>query len=330
MKESERMKNEYDNLMNDDMAAENDVEAGWFERHGECSVFYTATVVSLIFSLTFGYFGSGIPELGGMKDVLVKAAYYGIWMGALVLFTKKGKRENPDLLGIKEPYPYEVPKTKKMTVKAAVICIASICSIQFISSGCQVLYPSDLAEESTFYPVELVISLVLAPVFEELIFRGFLQKNLRKYGDRTAIIIAAITFGLAHSGVSGMVGASLSGLIFGYLAMSYGLGWSMAAHLLANVPAALEQVFSDTSLNFVIGRKFYFVPIGLVLIDVELLVSMVLVLWLMIRRLFCKKRNSDLLPDDSPRMQVQFSNALKIPALMAAISVITDMLRAVV
>lgn len=66
--------------------------------------------------------------------------------------------------------------------------------------------------------VETIITVVIfAPVLEEILFRGIIQKGLINKGVKpiNAIIISALTFGIFHGNPWQFVGASLLGLVLG-------------------------------------------------------------------------------------------------------------------
>ena len=46
--------------------------------------------------------------------------------------------------------------------------------------------------------VMTIYSVILAPIFEEILFRGFVLKNLSRFNVRFGIIMSAILFGLFH------------------------------------------------------------------------------------------------------------------------------------
>jgi CAAX protease family protein len=64
----------------------------------------------------------------------------------------------------------------------------------------------------------LVSACILAPVLEEMLFRGIILRSfLRQYRPRKAILLSALLFGLAHLNVYQFVVASLLGLLLGWL-----------------------------------------------------------------------------------------------------------------
>ncbi len=106
------------------------------------------------------------------------------------------------------------------------------------------------------YPDLLVLSivtiLVLAPIFEELLFRGFLQSFLRQYfGVKWAICITSICFALFHySPDQGLANISIIGSLF-VLALFLGFAYekqgtlatSMTLHALFNACSVLNLYF---------------------------------------------------------------------------------------
>lgn len=61
---------------------------------------------------------------------------------------------------------------------------------------------------------------VIAPIFEELWFRGLVLESLRPYGNGFAIFISAILFGLTHSNFEQFFYAAALGVFLGYIAVS--------------------------------------------------------------------------------------------------------------
>lgn len=76
---------------------------------------------------------------------------------------------------------------------------------------------------------------VFAPVFEELIFRGFIMQSLKPFGKKFAILGAAILFGLFHGNLFQSPYALLVGLVLGYAAMEYSIFWAMLLHMINNL-----------------------------------------------------------------------------------------------
>ncbi len=60
---------------------------------------------------------------------------------------------------------------------------------------------------------------ILAPILEELFFRGLILERLRRYGDIFAVLTSAMMFSLLHSSFQSFPSAFVSGLIFGLAAV---------------------------------------------------------------------------------------------------------------
>jgi membrane protease YdiL (CAAX protease family) len=79
---------------------------------------------------------------------------------------------------------------------------------------------------------------ILAPVVEELFFRGWILRSLRPYGKRFAILGSAVLFGLFHGNLLQTPYAFFVGLILGYVTVEYSILWAMGIHLFNNLVLA--------------------------------------------------------------------------------------------
>ena len=75
---------------------------------------------------------------------------------------------------------------------------------------------SDLIEKSPIWLIFLV-TVILAPIIEELLFRKFMIDRLSRYGDTLAITVSAVAFGLFHGNFYQFFYAALIGLVLGYM-----------------------------------------------------------------------------------------------------------------
>lgn len=80
-----------------------------------------------------------------------------------------------------------------------------------------------------------VLMVVIAPVFEELLFRGLLFGMLEPSGLAVALFVTAAVFALSHFDRRSFAGLFVSGLIFAALRVATGgLATPLVAHALAN------------------------------------------------------------------------------------------------
>lgn len=49
---------------------------------------------------------------------------------------------------------------------------------------------------------QIIVAVILAPVFEELLFRKFLLDRVVDYGEAVAVILSGVMFGLYHANLS--------------------------------------------------------------------------------------------------------------------------------
>lgn len=111
---------------------------------------------------------------------------------------------------------------------------------------------SNMLEQTMDMPLPLTVlaMVVLAPVFEELIFRKLLMDRLLPYGELAAIILTALMFGLIHGNFYQFFYAAAMGTLLAYVYVRSGKLWlSMLMHALFNLfggvlPSLLTKQFN--------------------------------------------------------------------------------------
>ena len=76
---------------------------------------------------------------------------------------------------------------------------------------------------------------ILAPITEEILFRGLVQRTLEPYGKRVAILCSSLAFGICHGNRVQAPYAFLVGLVLGYVASEYSIAWAMVLHMVNNL-----------------------------------------------------------------------------------------------
>lgn len=112
---------------------------------------------------------------------------------------------------------------------------------------------------------------ILAPVGEELLFRGYVLRSLKPFGTRFAVWGSAILFGLFHGNLLQTPYAVLMGLLLGYVTVEYSIGWSIMIHLFNNLVLAdlltrLTASWSDMAygmLNMLLFGGSFFAAVGI-------------------------------------------------------------------
>lgn len=84
-------------------------------------------------------------------------------------------------------------------------------------------------------PALFVLTVILAPFFEELMFRKLLIDRMNVYGQGTAVVTTALMFGLFHGNLSQFFYAMALGLVFGYVYVKTGkMRYSVCMHMIIN------------------------------------------------------------------------------------------------
>ena len=84
--------------------------------------------------------------------------------------------------------------------------------------------------------LQLLVTCVIAPIFEEAIFRYGIISKVRPYGERLAIVFSAFCFGLYHGNLQQFLYATLLGLVLGYVYLRTGkLRHTIALHMAINL-----------------------------------------------------------------------------------------------
>lgn len=98
-------------------------------------------------------------------------------------------------------------------------------------------------------PWTILFTAILAPIFEEWMFRKQIISRTRRYGERNAILLSALMFALFHLNLFQFFYAFGLGLLFGYVYMrTSNLLYPIAMHMIVNLnggvlaPWVLSQV----------------------------------------------------------------------------------------
>jgi membrane protease YdiL (CAAX protease family) len=130
---------------------------------------------------------------------------------------------------------------------------------------------------STLFALVLV-----APLTEELLFRGWLLQDLKdRYGQRKALLWSSLLFGLVHLELAAILYATLGGLVLGAVALrTKSTLASIAMHAGVNalpllLPASLLRIEGFNTLT----QRVEHVSIWLLLLCAGALVALLAILW---------------------------------------------------
>lgn len=89
---------------------------------------------------------------------------------------------------------------------------------------------------------DIIYAICIAPILEEVVFRGVLMTNLKKYGIKTAIIISSLFFGISHYNIYMVIPAFFIGIVLACVAYKYSLKYSVLLHVLMNIVANMPKI----------------------------------------------------------------------------------------
>lgn len=114
--------------------------------------------------------------------------------------------------------------------------------IQTITGTTAVNAVDALLEDISIWETVLFM-VILAPLGEELIFRKLILDRLRDYGEKSAILISALIFGLFHGNLTQFPYAFVLGWVFGYVYLRTGrLRNTILLHMAVNTVGGLLPV----------------------------------------------------------------------------------------
>ena len=189
--------------------------------------------------------GFVIEKMTGSSDKITLAIIYGLTAYILDIpmiyyFIRNNKKKK-----------YFVTK-EKMNIGSFIGCFALMALITAIIGIITLVFKlkiesndnSILPDYPTLYlNMTLFSTIIIAPIIEEMIFRGVIMNDLKEYGYKTAIIINSVLFGLAHTEIEKVIITIFLGIIFSYVAYRYSLRYSILLHMVWNLNSSIGSIF---------------------------------------------------------------------------------------
>lgn len=197
---------------------------------------------------TFGL--NGIVNMVSMVTYIISplvsgliAAAYGLYVfriPAKAMFRKTGWSSADLIRECSSMYALKIP------LVLAVLGLSFFCELLF---GAGIPSQGLIEDQSVFGTfVNLVLALIIAPVLEEIIFRGVLITGLKKYSGWFAVLFSSLCFGMMHMNLFQGIPVFGIGLVLGYTYLKTDcLPLTMAAHLLNNL---LALILSNEAFAF--------------------------------------------------------------------------------
>ncbi len=108
-------------------------------------------------------------------------------------------------------------------------------------------------------------TIVPPAIIEEFALRSVTMQPLRRYGDKFAILMTALVFGLMHRNAVQGIFAFIAGVVFGYIAIAANSVWpAIIVHALNNSFAVLVNVLLQT--NEETANRVYALVVSIVMV----------------------------------------------------------------
>ncbi len=194
---------------------------------------------------------------------------------------------------------------------------------------------SELISSSDIW-LTILVTVIIAPALEEIIFRKLLIDRLYRYGEMFSILVSGIAFGIYHQNFYQFFYAAFIGLIFGYVYCKSGrVIYTILLHMILNfLGGALPMFVYDAQDRFVAATedmRLFAENINSVLFYLSYIVFIILMVIaglilfaLNIKKLRFEKPNMLIPPKDLAR--ATFANVgmimfLVLSAIMFALSI---------
>lgn len=162
------------------------------------------------------------------------------------------------LLGVIPKRKNDVEKTDKQFIVFAVFgasWIGSFC-VQllekiFSMTGHELSDHALTMHQGQLLPLVMIsISCVITgPILEEILFRGIILKNMKKYGKMSAVFISAICFTIFHFNFLQIVTPFLIGILLGILTIETdSIKPAVIAHILNNAAVFLPDIWLESTM----------------------------------------------------------------------------------
>ncbi|MCR4645884.1 MAG: CPBP family intramembrane metalloprotease [Oscillospiraceae bacterium] len=125
--------------------------------------------------------------------------------------------------------------------------------------------------------VSFVYSVIVAPITEELLMRGFVLKNLSRSNQHFGIIMTAFIFGIWHENVPQFLLAFVAGCLFGYVAVRHdSLVPAIICHMSVNLAAEVLSFLYEHEFDLA-SRIGDFIYTALALIGLVVIIKLLIV-----------------------------------------------------
>ena len=182
--------------------------------------------------------------------------------------------------------PYSAPEKKKASPRSfgkwVLIAIGIDLGISLITAMViyvfSAAYGGDMSgfEMAADEPVWLtvLVTVIAAPICEEIIFRRILFRRLLPMGELLAVMVSAVIFGLYHMNFYQFFYATALGILFGLVMLKTGdLLYTICLHMAINLLASIAGWLEDLTAAYTVFVFFFYaaMAVGIVILIADII-----------------------------------------------------------
>lgn len=137
-------------------------------------------------------------------------------------------------------------------------------SVIEVIKGGSILDPVNELVVEMSVPVMIVLTVILAPVFEEFVFRKYLIDRTLPYGEGLSIVLSGLMFGLFHGNLIQFPYAFAIGCFFAFLYIRTGqIGYPILLHAIVNFLGSVVLAMIEFNDLLIILYELFVVVLGI-------------------------------------------------------------------
>ena len=103
-----------------------------------------------------------------------------------------------------------------------------------------------------------LLTVVAAPIFEEILYRKLLIDRVAHYGDKVAVILSGVLFGLSHGNFYQFFYAFGLGVVFAYVYINTGkLRYTIIFHAIINFLGSIVALHAADNIWFAMAYSIF-------------------------------------------------------------------------
>ena len=214
-----------------------------------CAIIVISTVLQVLF-LT-------VPELIWGSDNWLSTSSWGMWITTFVPIYLVAIPVGILIMG---KLPAQAPQVNRLEGKRFFvflpICFCLMYGGNIIGTFLSLILSSGQAQNTVAEyamdnnPLKVLVMVILAPLLEEYVCRKQIIDRTRQYGEKTAVFLSALCFGLLHQNLFQFFYAFALGLVFAYIYTRTGrLRYTVLLHSIVNFMGSVVAPWILSLLN---------------------------------------------------------------------------------